>query len=42
MRFEEDGGVRLAGGMPGEVLDEDGESDPGEWVVQPPPYQRFR
>ena len=41
MRFEEDGGVRLAGGLPGEMLDEDG-SDSGGWVVQPPPYQRFR
>ena len=44
MRFEEDGGVRLAGGLPGEVLDEDGtgQRDSRGWVVQPPPYQRFR
>ena len=44
MRFEEDGGVRLAGGLPGEVLPdelEDG-SESGAWSVQPPPYQRFR
>ncbi|PIL28546.1 hypothetical protein GSI_08587 [Ganoderma sinense ZZ0214-1] len=44
MRFEEDGGVRLAGGLPGEVLDDEGQDvcDSRRWVVQPPPYQRFR
>ncbi|PIL28549.1 hypothetical protein GSI_08590 [Ganoderma sinense ZZ0214-1] len=46
MRFEEDGGVRLAGGLPGEVLDDEldvnDDSRSSRWTVQPPPYQRFR